>query len=94
MAERRAWAAWSEWGDLALDALREIRAHKLRSVLTLFGIVFGVASVVSMTSLSSALEDMAYDELQRMGMPRTFRLIDRGPARDWRPSSPAGRPRS
>ena len=82
MAERRAWAAWSEWGDLALDALREIRAHKLRSVLTLFGIVFGVASVVSMTSLSSALEDMAYDELQRMGMPRTFRLIDRGPRSD------------
>lgn len=82
MAERRAWAAWSEWGDLALDALREIRAHKLRSVLTLFGIVFGVASVVSMTSLSSALEDMAYDELQRMGMPRTFRLVDRGPRSD------------
>ncbi len=72
----------SEWGELALDALREIWSHKLRSLLTLFGVVFGAASVVSMTSLSAALKTMAYDELSRMGMPHTFELIDRGPRAD------------
>ena len=76
----RTWV--SEWGELLLDALREIRGHKVRSILTLFGIVFGAASVVSMTSLAAALKVMAYDELQRMGMPQTIELIDRGPRSD------------
>lgn len=89
MRERGGWlrrVAWAvgEWGELVLDALREVRAHKARSLLTLFGVVFGAASVVSMTSLSAAMKTMAYDELSQMGMPRTFRLYDRGPRNDAR----------
>ena len=68
----RIWWAVTERVELVLDALREIRGHKLRSALTLFGIVFGAAAVVSMTSLASALKVMAYDELERLGMPRTI----------------------
>jgi putative ABC transport system permease protein len=56
----------------------------VRSLLTLFGVVFGAASVVSMTSLSAALKTMAYEELERMGMPRTFVVYDRGPRDDAR----------
>ncbi|NIQ99435.1 MAG: FtsX-like permease family protein [Gemmatimonadales bacterium] len=67
-----------------LDALREIREHPLRSLLTLTAIVFGAASVVSMTSLSAAIKNVAYDELERMGMPGTFELYDRGPRSDAR----------
>ncbi|HET7039855.1 MAG TPA: ABC transporter permease [Gemmatimonadales bacterium] len=81
---RRAGAAVGEWAELGLEALREVRAHKMRSVLTLFGVVFGAASVVSMTSLAAALKTMAYDELRRMGMPGTFQLYDRGPRDDAR----------
>jgi putative ABC transport system permease protein len=77
-------AVVGEWIELALEALREVRAHKVRSLLTLFGVVFGAASVVAMTSLAAALKTMAYDELQRMGMPRTFQLYDRGPRGDAR----------
>ena len=55
------------WGELMLEALREVRSHKMRSLLTLFGIVFGAASVVSLTSLSMALKDMAYTELTLPG---------------------------
>ena len=71
-----------DWGELGLDAVREIRAHKMRSLLTLFGIVFGAASVVSMTSLSAAVQRMATEDLKRLGMPRTVAFYDRGPRSD------------
>jgi putative ABC transport system permease protein len=74
------WA--TDWAELGLDAAREIRAHKMRSLLTLFGIVFGAASVVSMTSLAAAVKRMATDEIQRQGMPRTVAFYDRGPRSD------------
>jgi putative ABC transport system permease protein len=69
-------------GELILDALREIRAHPLRSMLTLTGVVFGAASVVSMTSLSAAIKIVALDEMTRMCMPRTVGVYDRGPRSD------------
>jgi len=78
----RVWEAVAVWGELAWDALKEIRGHKLRSMLTLFGIVFGAAAVVSMTSLSAGVKFMAYKELRDMDMVRTFRLSDRGPRSD------------
>jgi putative ABC transport system permease protein len=88
MASHGRWrAALGSAGELSLDAMREIRAHPLRSLLTLTGIVFGTASVVSMTSLSAAIKTVAFDELSRMGMPRTFELYDRGPRSDARYAS-------
>jgi hypothetical protein len=74
------WA--TDWVELGLDAAREIRAHKMRSLLTLFGVVFGAASVVSMTSLAAAVQRMATDEIIRVGMPRTVAFYDRGPRSD------------
>src|SRR5688572_21873722 len=71
-----------EWGELVLDALREIRGHKLRSLLTLSGIVFGAASVVSMTSLASAMKTLVYDDLISMGLSRSYWAHDRGPRSD------------
>ena len=73
-----------EWAELVLDALREIRGHKLRSLLTLSGIVFGAASVVSMTSLASAMKMLVYDDLISMGLARSFMADDRGPRSDAR----------
>jgi ABC-type antimicrobial peptide transport system permease subunit len=71
-----------DWAELILDALREIRAHKLRSLLTLSGIVFGAASVVSMTSLASAMQVLVYDDLIAMGLSRSFFMDDQGPRSD------------
>jgi putative ABC transport system permease protein len=73
-----------EWLELVTDALREIRGHKLRSLLTLSGIVFGTASVVSMTSLASAMQTLVYDDLMSMGFPQSFTAFDRGPRSDAR----------
>jgi putative ABC transport system permease protein len=70
--------------ELARDALREVRAHKLRSFLTLSGVVFGAASVVAMTSLAAGVKNMAYEELERMGMPRSFVLFNGSPRSDAR----------
>jgi len=71
-----------DWAELVLDALREIRGHKLRSLLTLSGIVFGAASVVSMTSLASAMQTLVYDDLIAMGLSRSFFMDDQGPRSD------------
>ena len=71
-----------DWGELVLDALREIRGHKLRSLLTLSGIVFGAASVVSMTSLASAMQTLVYEDLIAMGLSRSFFMRDEGPRSD------------
>jgi putative ABC transport system permease protein len=76
------WGVVTAATELIVDALREIRAHPLRSMLTLTGIVFGAASVVSMTSLSAAIKTVAFDEMERLGMPRTVTLVDRGPRSD------------
>jgi len=73
-----------DWGELVLDALREIRGHKLRSLLTLSGIVFGAASVVSMTSLASAMKTLVYDDMMSMGLSRSFWARDEGPRSDAR----------
>jgi len=66
-------------GELILDALREIAAHPVRSLLTLSGIVFGAASLVSMTSLARGLQTMAYTDLRNLGFPRSYLVMDRGP---------------
>ena len=68
--------------ELVVDALREIWAHRLRSLLTLSGVVFGAASLVSMTSFARAMKVMAYADLEAMGFPRSFTAIDRGPPSD------------
>lgn len=82
MAERfpRLAAAW----ELVEDALREVRAHLLRSILTLSGIVFGAASLVALMSLSRALKEMAYRDLESIGFPTSYSVWDRGPRSDAR----------
>lgn len=70
------------WLELVTDALREIRVHPLRSLLTLSGIVFGSASLVAMISLAGALKVMATVDIKAIGLPRSFTAEDREPAAD------------
>lgn len=80
MADPR--AALADAVELVVDALREIRAHPLRSALTLSGIVFGAASLVSMTSMSKAMQSMAYRDLESIGFPHSYSIRDQGPRSD------------
>lgn len=77
-------AVVSEAGELVLDALQEIRGHKLRSLLTLSGIVFGSASLVAMASLAQGMKSMAYRDLESIGFRNAFTVSDRGPRSDAR----------
>lgn len=82
MAKLPAWLA--ESGELVLDALQEIRGHKLRSLLTLSGIVFGSASLVAMTSLAQGMKSMAYRDLESIGFRNAFTVSHNGPRSDAR----------
>ncbi len=64
----RLYEAW----ELLLDGWRGIRAHKLRSLLTLTGIVFGVASLVAMFSIVSGIKTMVLSDYDQFGMKDTF----------------------
>ncbi len=53
--------------DIALMALGNFRRRKARSVLTVLGVVIGVASIVVMISLGVALNDNFSKEMENMG---------------------------
>jgi putative ABC transport system permease protein len=80
MADRQRWPA--AVAELFGDAIRQILAHPLRSLLTLSGIVFGAASLVSLTSIAVGMKEMAYRDLESIGFPRSINLEDRGPPGD------------
>ena len=50
--------------------LKSLLLHKLRSFLTILGVVFGVASVVSMLAIGEGLSRNARDQLLRFGPDR------------------------
>jgi len=52
--------------SLAL-ALNAIRAHKMRSFLTLLGIIFGVATVIVVVSLIEGFNKYVDDKIANLG---------------------------
>ena len=59
---------WREVFALALDSLR---ASKLRSALTILGVVIGVAAIVGMTSLIRGFDQSLRDSIRELG-PNTI----------------------
>ena len=49
------------------SGLREIWAHKFRSVLTMLGIILGVSSLVAMSALVAGMEKGAKESLVAIG---------------------------
>ena len=49
-------------------SLENIAAHKLRSCLTMLGIVFGVGAVIAMLSIGAGAERQALDTISRLGL--------------------------
>src|SRR5437016_5979959 len=54
-------------GITVLAALREIWAHKFRSLLTMLGIILGVSSLVARSALVSGMEKGAKEALVAIG---------------------------
>nr|WP_281501104.1 ABC transporter permease [Erythrobacter sp. F6033] len=55
------------FGATLLLALREIRRHLLRSILTTLGIIIGVAAVVTMVTLGNGVTASVQDEISSLG---------------------------
>ena len=53
--------------DALLSALQSLRANFLRSILTMLGIVIGVAAVVTMIAIGTGAETSVRQSMQRLG---------------------------
>lgn len=54
--------------ELLREALRNLARHKLRSLLTTLGIVFGIASVVSMVALGEGARRAILKQIEELGV--------------------------
>ena len=54
--------------EAARSALGNLAAHKLRSALTMLGMIFGVGAVIAMMSIGSGAEQQAMETIERMGL--------------------------
>jgi len=64
--------------DTVAMALGTIRANKMRSALTVLGIVIGITSLVGMTSLVRGFDESVKDSIRQMG-PKTLYLVKASP---------------
>lgn len=53
---------------LIVDALKEMAAHKLRTLLTLLGMIFGVGAVIAMLNIGEGAERQALKLIDSMGL--------------------------
>jgi putative ABC transport system permease protein len=54
--------------ELINEALRNLGRHKLRSLLTTLGIIFGVASVLAMVAIGEGARRAILDQIQELGV--------------------------
>ncbi len=58
---------WSEWSESFMMAISAIRSNKLRSILTLLGIVIGVFSIIAVTTAMRVMQNSIESELNSLG---------------------------
>jgi putative ABC transport system permease protein len=51
-----------------LTGISELLAHKLRSLLTMLGVIFGIASVIAMVSIGAGARQEALEQIKLMGI--------------------------
>lgn len=54
--------------DAIQSGLSELLSHKMRSVLTMLGVIFGVAAVIAMVSIGEGAKQEALDQIRQMGI--------------------------
>ena len=66
--------------ELILEALRNLQRHKLRSLLTALGIVFGIASVMSMVSAGEGARRAILAQIEELGTTNILINAQKPPA--------------
>ena len=61
-------------GEGMAIAVEQLRANKLRSALTILGVVIGVATVMAMASIVQGIREQIVNTLEVVG-PTTFRIL-------------------
>ena len=54
--------------DAIQTGLSELLSHKLRSVLTMLGVIFGVAAVIAMVSIGEGAKQESLEQIRQMGI--------------------------
>lgn len=54
--------------DAIQTGLSELLSHKMRSMLTMLGVIFGVAAVIAMVSIGEGAKQEALDQIRLMGI--------------------------
>ena len=58
--------------ETILLALRALRANKLRSALTMLGIIIGVGAVITLVSVGQGVQTLVTEQLQSIGTNLLF----------------------
>ncbi len=56
------------FGESFESALQNLGVHKLRSALTMLGMIFGVGAVIAMLSIGAGAEKQALEMIERLGL--------------------------
>lgn len=67
------------FGELIVEALRNLRRHQLRSLLTALGIVFGIASVVAMVATGEGARRAMLAQIRELGTDNVLVSAEKPP---------------
>ena len=70
------------WIDLLRMSASNLKRRKLRTFLTVLGVVIGTASIVVMVSLGLGLQKSVYDEMEQSGGLTTINVTGSGSVGD------------
>ncbi len=78
-AVRTASPGWDRYREAGRMALHAMLAHRMRTFLTMLGIIIGIAAVVSVVALGQGARAKVIDDINAMGT----NTIDIFPGKDW-----------
>ncbi len=77
--ERPLAAVWGRFVEALGMALKAMDAHRMRTLLTMLGIIIGITSVVSVVALGQGARQKVIDDISSMGT----NIVDVLPGSDW-----------
>ncbi len=79
-------ANWGRFAEALKMALIAMTSHRMRTLLTMLGIVIGITSVVSVVALGQGAQQKVIKDISSMGT----NVIDVNPGKDWGDEDAAG----